>query len=134
MTIPEVIYAFYCKFSSATVFEDTYITFYNILFTSIPVCALALFEVDAYPTWENMAIFPYVYHVGKLNKHLNLYKFAGWIASALLHAMILYGVTLLCFIKTPMNSEGYNSDMWSMSVTFFTALILQSGIKLLMFS
>jgi len=50
------------------VFEDYYITFYNMIFTALPVIAKALFESDLnYKTTkiENAKeIYPYIYYVG----------------------------------------------------------------------
>ena len=47
-TIPQFIFAFYCGFSAQTVFDDIYISFYNLVFTSLPLVIRAIFEQDVY--------------------------------------------------------------------------------------
>jgi magnesium-transporting ATPase (P-type) len=45
-TIPQFVFAFYCAFSGQSVFEDWYISLYNLIFTSIPLVIRAIFEQD----------------------------------------------------------------------------------------
>ena len=45
-TIPQFLFAFYCAYSGQTVFDDWYVAFYNLLFTSVPLVIRAIFEQD----------------------------------------------------------------------------------------
>ena len=45
-TIPQFLFAFYCGYSGQTVFDDWYVAFYNLFFTSIPLVVRAIFEQD----------------------------------------------------------------------------------------
>ena len=45
-TLPQFMFAFISGFSAQTVFDDLYITFYNMLFTALPLMAKAIFEQD----------------------------------------------------------------------------------------
>jgi len=45
-TIPQFIFAFYCGFSSQTIFDDYYIALFNLIFTSLPLVIRAVFEQD----------------------------------------------------------------------------------------
>lgn len=45
-TLPQFITAFYCGFSGQTIFDDIYITLYNLVFTAIPLLIRAIFEQD----------------------------------------------------------------------------------------
>jgi phospholipid-transporting ATPase len=45
-TIPQFLTAFYCGFSSQTIFDDWYVTLYNLAFTSIPLIIRAVLEQD----------------------------------------------------------------------------------------
>jgi magnesium-transporting ATPase (P-type) len=47
-TIPQFIFAFYCGFSGQTIFDDIYITLYNLTFTSLPLVVRAVLEQDVY--------------------------------------------------------------------------------------
>ena len=45
-TIPQFLFAFYCGFSGQTIFDDWYVAFYNLFFTSLPLVVRAIFEQD----------------------------------------------------------------------------------------
>jgi hypothetical protein len=45
-TIPQFVFAFFCAFSGESLFDDWYISLYNLIFTSIPLVIRAIFEQD----------------------------------------------------------------------------------------
>ena len=45
-TLPQFIAAFYCGYSAQTIFDDWFVSFYNLAFTSIPLIIRAVFEQD----------------------------------------------------------------------------------------
>ena len=45
-TIPQFITAFYNGFSGQTIFDDIYITLYNLTFTAVPLLIRAVLEQD----------------------------------------------------------------------------------------
>ena len=47
-TLPQFIFGFYCGFSGQTIFDDIYISLYNLIFTSLPLVIRAIFEQDVY--------------------------------------------------------------------------------------
>jgi magnesium-transporting ATPase (P-type) len=47
-TVPQFLFAFYCGYSGQTIFEDWYVSFYNLFFTSLPLIVRAVFEQDVY--------------------------------------------------------------------------------------
>ena len=42
-TIPQVYFAFVSDFSAQTIFDDWYISFYNLFFTSIPIIIISIY-------------------------------------------------------------------------------------------
>lgn len=47
-TIPQFYFAFENAFSGQTIFDDWYITLYNIIFTAVPLVVRAILEQDLY--------------------------------------------------------------------------------------
>lgn len=45
-TVPQFVLAFYCGYSGQTFFDDLFIAFYNLFFTSLPLVIRAIFEQD----------------------------------------------------------------------------------------
>ena len=74
--LPQFFFIFYNAYSAQTLFDDFYITFYNLAFTSWPVIIRAIFDQDIYyKVKENMIInlvdlkkyYHHLYYVGQLN-------------------------------------------------------------------
>ena len=67
-TIPHFYYAFFNNFSSFSIFEDWYVSFYNTFFTCVPIVVKAVFECDLnYKTSNKENVkqyYPYLYYVG----------------------------------------------------------------------
>lgn len=51
-TLPQFIAAFFNGFSGQTIFDDIYITLYNLLFTAIPLLIRAVLEQDVNYVYE----------------------------------------------------------------------------------
>mgnify|MGYP000860899715 FL=1 len=45
-TLPQFIFSFFCAYSGQSLFDDWYISLYNLVFTSIPLIIRAIFEQD----------------------------------------------------------------------------------------
>lgn len=45
-TLPQFLIAFFNGYSGQTIFDDWYVTLYNVAFTSIPLILRAVFEQD----------------------------------------------------------------------------------------
>lgn len=45
-TIPQFVFAFFCGYSGQTIFDDIYISLYNLIFTAFPLIIRAVFEQD----------------------------------------------------------------------------------------
>ena len=82
--IPQFLYCFYNAYSGQTLFDDYYITFYNLGFTSIPVIMKAVLDQDVHykkqlKDLETKDIllekyFPFLYYVGQQNRIFNSKK------------------------------------------------------------
>jgi magnesium-transporting ATPase (P-type) len=57
-TIPQFIFAFYCGYSGQTIFDDIYITMYNLVFTSLPLVIRAVLEQDVYYITDSKEVHP----------------------------------------------------------------------------
>ena len=45
-TLPQFLIGFFNGYSGQTIFDDWYVTLYNVAFTSIPLVLRAIFEQD----------------------------------------------------------------------------------------
>ena len=163
MTLPQFFYSFVCGFSGQTIFDDWYLTLYNMIFTCFPLLIRGIFDQDVYYKASstkkemNPQIFPKnhsgfsmqnnnserafirkfyhkLYNIGQLNKIFNLKVFSYWIFSAFFHSLIIFFACFCAFQYNLLSSQGYNSDLWSFSITAFTLIIITVTIRLGLFT
>lgn len=75
-------------FSTETIYESIFLTFYNVLYTSFPILLLSLTE-KSYNEAQLMEI-PSLYEKNADNKRLTWKYFFAWIALSVYHSMIVY--------------------------------------------
>ncbi|KAM6217179.1 phospholipid-transporting ATPase ID [Rhynchocyon petersi] len=66
-------FGFFCGFSAQTVYDQYFITLYNIVYTSLPVLAMGVFDQDV-PEQRSME-YPKLYEPGQLNLLFNKREF-----------------------------------------------------------
>lgn len=92
-TIPQLFFAFMSDFSAETVFDDWYISFYNLFFTALPILARGIYETDIdfkrYHTdlrSEIKLLYPKLYYVGQRATIFNMKNYLFWTGSGIAHA------------------------------------------------
>lgn len=98
MTLPQFLYAFYCGYSGQTIYEDFYISFFNLIFTLFPLLVKATFESDLNYVTDGMQLkklYPYLYYVGSKKTIYTFKLFLGHILYALLHTFMIFFFPIL---------------------------------------
>lgn len=150
-TIPQFFFAFYCAFSGQTVYDDWYITFYNMVFTAIPLLVRALLEKDiiipkrddlinsfndenntlsSKPISRIRDLVPKCYDIGRLNQIFTGKNFGIWIVDGFLHSFLVFFIPFYASDNGILTGNGLNHDMWSFSITSFSCVILIVNLKL----
>lgn len=108
-TIPQIIFCFYNAYSGQSIFEDWFIAFYNILFTSVPIVIRSIFDKDVYYLkWGQHAnkqlylrdmpnlrdSFSYLYHGDGGKRYFNLSTLMMNIVSGVIFGILISLVTL----------------------------------------
>ncbi|GAB1604721.1 phospholipid-transporting ATPase ID-like isoform X1 [Argonauta hians] len=120
-------YAFFCGFSAQTLYDPVFISSYNVIYTSLPVLALAIFDqdVDEYYSIK----YPKLYEPGHsnllFNKKLFLWSVAEGIVTSLILFFIPYGV-----FGSSVSSEGLDiSDHQSLGVVVASTLVVAVNLR-----
>ena len=76
-TLLQFIYGFYCNFTGQTIIDDWFISFYNLLFTSLPLGARALLDHDVKPSDGRIVnqLLPFLYYENRDNPIFTIPKF-----------------------------------------------------------
>ena len=138
VTIPHFLFSFYCGFSGQTIFDDWYITFYNMIFTALPLIIRAIIDVDIYykihkrgnfnkvfqviPIIKNY--YPFIYEIGQKNMLFSARKFIEWICFGMFQSIAIFFIHFYAYKKITINHNGFNGDIWSFSISIFTSIIM----------
>lgn len=142
-TLPQFYYAFFCAYSGQTVYDDWYITTYNMILTALPLLVKGLFEKDIkVPTREvllnsgtdnMMAVrfkIPYAYITGRKNMIFTKQAFITWVLYGVFHSGIVLFIPLYASKKSILDSDGHNLDFTCFSITSFSCIIIIVNLKL----
>ncbi len=136
-TIPQLYYAFINAFSARAIYEDYYITFYNLIFTALPLAARALCDQDV--NYKERVIEngqlkiqtrPYIkkyfnrlYYIGQKNHIFTFQNYLKNVCVAVVHAIIILLTCEFVGWKVGIDSKGKTGDFWFFSITFYTCII-----------
>ena len=131
-TLPQFMYAYINGYSGQTIYDDYYITGYNMVFTAWPLMAKALFDQDINPA-KNMdgtrfrSLIPKLYYVGQKSTVFNWSNYFLWVSEGILHSLIVFLIPYFVFNKSILVGEsGHDTDLWTFSITSFSAIIIVS--------
>ncbi|XP_032716390.1 phospholipid-transporting ATPase FetA-like isoform X1 [Lontra canadensis] len=120
-TLMHFWYAFFSGFSAQTVYDTWFITFYNLVYTSLPVLSLSLFDQDVNETWSLR--FPELYGPGQHNLYFNKKEFVKCLVRGIYSSFVLFFIPMRT-IHNSIDSDGKEiSDYQSFSLIVQTALL-----------
>ena len=141
-TLPQFFFACNSAFGAQTVFDDFYITFYNMVFTALPLVVRACLDQDVYykkqvvkkeggqksiELVENQSLkksYPLLYYVGQEGSIFNIKNFFKSVLKGSIHSVMIFVVSLLALQKASIDDDGKVADMWYFSVTIYTSVIM----------
>lgn len=145
-TICQVFFSFFCGFSGQTIYDDFYITFYNLIFTALPLMVRATIEQDIYykfrvniededdlPFGENIYLkkyYPKLYYIGQKNTLFTYRNFIFWVAEGFMHGFFIFILNAMVIGPQINDSNGFTSDIWMLSISLYTCVILVYNLKL----
>ncbi|XP_074217884.1 phospholipid-transporting ATPase FetA-like isoform X11 [Camelus bactrianus] len=120
-TLVHFWYAFYSGFSAQTVYDTWFITFYNLVYTSLPVLGVSLFDQDVNETWSLR--FPELYEPGQHNLYFNKKEFVKCLVHGIYSSLVLFFIPMGT-IHNSVRTDGKEiSDYQSFSTIVQTSLL-----------
>ncbi|EFA84150.1 transmembrane protein [Heterostelium album PN500] len=121
-------FSFFSLFTGQTIFDSWIITFYNILFTSLPPFFYGLVEKDIDDT--SIMSNPLIYRRLQLSPIFTKKTFLMWNIAALWHSLTMFFGFYLLMDNDIMGPNGHTSGIWTFGTLVSTAAILVSNFKI----
>ncbi|KAK6476749.1 putative phospholipid-transporting ATPase IM isoform X1 [Huso huso] len=127
-TLVHFWFGFFCGFSAQTVYDQWFITLFNIVYTSLPVLAMGLFDQDV--TEQSSLEHPKLYEPGQFNVLFNKHKFFICTAQGVYTSIVLFFIPYGVFLDTIRDDGSHISDHQSFAVTIATSLVIVVSVQI----
>ncbi|XP_018615615.1 phospholipid-transporting ATPase ID-like isoform X2 [Scleropages formosus] len=106
-------YAFFCGFSAQTVYDEWFITLYNLVYTALPVLGMSLFDQDVNDRWSFQ--YPQLYVPGQLNMYFSKTIFAKCVLHSGYSSLVVFFIPYAAMY----NTLGLDMAYWTAVNQFF---------------
>ncbi|XP_069078622.1 probable phospholipid-transporting ATPase IM [Pleurodeles waltl] len=127
-TLVHFWFAFFCGFSAQTVYDQWFISLYNIVYTSLPVLAMGLFDQDV--NEQNSLHYTDLYEPGQLNLLFNKGTFLICAAQGFYTSFVLFFIPYGAFHYAAGEDGKHILDYQSFAVTVATSLIVVVSVQI----
>ncbi|KTF85222.1 hypothetical protein cypCar_00012810 [Cyprinus carpio] len=121
-------YAFFCGFSAQTVYDEWFITLYNLIYAALPVIGLSLFDQDVNDRWSFQ--YPQLYAPGQLNQYFSKMAFARILLHSCYSSLILFFVPWAAMCDTVRDDGKDIADYQSFALLAQTCLLIVVSVQL----
>ncbi|XP_013865152.1 phospholipid-transporting ATPase ID isoform X2 [Austrofundulus limnaeus] len=121
-------FGFFCGFSAQTVYDQYFITLYNIVYTSLPVLAMGIFDQDV-PDHRSLE-YPKLYEPGQLNLLFNKKEFFICIAQGIYTSVVLFFVPYAVLSNATQSNGVPLADYQTFAISTATALVIVVSVQI----
>uniref|UniRef100_A0A8I4A4R7 Phospholipid-transporting ATPase n=1 Tax=Callithrix jacchus TaxID=9483 RepID=A0A8I4A4R7_CALJA len=121
-------YALIINGHSLTVYDQWFITLFNIVYTSLPVLAMGIFDQDVSDL--NSMDCPQLYEPGQLNLLFNKRRFFICVLHGIYTSFVLFFITYGAFYNMAGEDGQHISDYQSFAVTMATSLVIVVSVQI----
>ncbi|XP_039988198.1 probable phospholipid-transporting ATPase IM [Xiphias gladius] len=127
-TLVHFWYGFFCGFSAQTVYDQWFITLFNIVYTSLPVLAMGLFDQDV--NHQNSLRYPSLYKPGQQNLLFNKRQFFLCTLQGMGTSFLLFFIPYGAFSVMAKEDGSQFSDQQVFAVTIATSLVIVVSVQI----
>ncbi|KAF7216869.1 transcript variant X2 [Nothobranchius furzeri] len=121
-------YAFFCGFSAQTVYDEWFITLYNLMYTALPILSLCLFDQDVNDRWSIR--YPQLYSPGQLNMYFSKKAFVRCMMHSCYSSLILFFIPWAAMHDTVRDDGRDIADYQSFALLAQTCLLVVVSVQL----
>uniref|UniRef100_A0A0D9WBP4 Phospholipid-transporting ATPase n=1 Tax=Leersia perrieri TaxID=77586 RepID=A0A0D9WBP4_9ORYZ len=115
------LYEAYTSFSGQPFYNDWALSVYNVLFTSLPVVAMGVFDQDVSARF--CLRYPMLYQEGPQNLLFRWPRLLGWMAYGVASAVIIFFLTAAALHLQAFRAGGEVADLAVLSGTAYTCMV-----------
>ncbi|MBA0790137.1 hypothetical protein Gohar_014803, partial [Gossypium harknessii] len=114
-------YEIYASFTGQAVYNDWFLSFYNVFFTSLPVIALGVFDQDV--SSRLCLKFPLLYQEGIQNVLFSWLRIVAWAFNGVLSAMVIFFFCIRATQHQAFHKGGEVVGLEILGTTMYTCVV-----------
>ncbi|MED6171641.1 putative phospholipid-transporting ATPase 8, partial [Stylosanthes scabra] len=111
----------YASFSGQAAYNDWYMSFYNVFFTSLPVIALGVFDQDV--SAKLCLKYPFLYLEGVEDTLFSWPRIIGWMVNGVVSSLAIFFLTANSVMTQSFRRDGQVIDFEILGVTMYTCAV-----------
>uniref|UniRef100_A0A674ITA2 Phospholipid-transporting ATPase n=1 Tax=Terrapene triunguis TaxID=2587831 RepID=A0A674ITA2_9SAUR len=127
-TLVHFWYGFFSGFSAQTVYDQWFITLYNLVYTSLPVLGMSLFDQDVDDRWSMQ--FPHLYEPGQQNLYFNKIEFVKCVLHGIYSSLILFFIPYGAMYDAVRSDGKAIADYQSFALMAQTCLLIVVSVQI----
>uniref|UniRef100_A0AAY5ES70 Phospholipid-transporting ATPase n=1 Tax=Electrophorus electricus TaxID=8005 RepID=A0AAY5ES70_ELEEL len=121
-------FAFFCGFSAQTVYDETFIALYNLMYTALPVLGMGLFDQDVSDGWS--LEYPQLYEPGQRSLYFSKGAFIKCALHSCYSSLVLFFVPYAA-VRDSVSTDGHDiADHQSFALLTQTCLTVTVCVQL----
>jgi len=120
----------FCFFSGQPIFNDLYMSGFNVVFCALPIIVVGIVDQDVVP--ETAAKYPRIYQQGPKNEYFSHTVKGVWMLNGLYQSIVIVGFTLAAYSIRADRSTGEPSELYAAGTTMYTSVVLCVNLNLAM--
>ncbi|XP_054843021.1 phospholipid-transporting ATPase ID-like isoform X3 [Eublepharis macularius] len=127
-TLVHFWYGFFSGFSAQTVYDEWFITLYNLVYTALPVLGMSLFDQDVDDRWS--LHFPQLYTPGQQNLYFNKLEFVKCMLYGVYSSLVLFFVPYGAMYNAVRSDGKAIADYQSFALMAQTCLLIVVSVQM----
>ncbi|KAL6619602.1 hypothetical protein ACP70R_034741 [Stipagrostis hirtigluma subsp. patula] len=122
------LYEAYSSFSGQAFYNDWAMSLYNVLFTSLPVIAMGVFDQDVSARF--CLKYPMLYQEGPQNLLFRWSRILGWMAYGVVSAVIIFFLSAASLQHQAFRESGEVVDLAALGATAYTCVVWAVNLQM----
>jgi len=133
-TLTSFLWGFHCSMSGQTIYDDWFLTTFNLAFTSLPVLAVGVLDQEVLA--RTARTVPQLYGFSQCNRNFDFKTLSGWLVNGIIHGILCFFLPLYTLGDhlTAVNGDGLALDLWTTGIAMFTTVIMVVNLRLALFT
>ncbi|POW11846.1 hypothetical protein PSTT_04947 [Puccinia striiformis] len=116
------LFQFWCAYSTTVLYEYTYLLFYNVFWTLLPVIGIGVFDQDV--AEKVLIAVPELYSIGREGHLFGLRRFVMYTLQGIYQGSVCFFLITFAYDSTSARNDGFDVSMNEFSTVVIIAIII----------